>query len=99
MSKKLNAKSLRQGQTVYFVVLGGGKRYIIVIKFLENEYLATNAATANRLGSKATYSRRKATRKAKELNRMMKDNARIIIGSNERTTRAKDLCWWSNYEG
>ena len=70
MTKKLTAKSIRQGQTVYHTYT----RYdLILVKCvpLISVIDASYARSILTLHKCATYSRRKATSKAKELNRMM----------------------------
>tara|TARA_R110000851_G_scaffold101060_1_gene217023 strand:- start:492 stop:734 length:243 start_codon:yes stop_codon:yes gene_type:complete len=77
MAKKLTAKSIRQGQTVYIVSNENFDRSKFVTSAFICEsgiYFSEKKATAQRLihsGRFITYSRRKATSKAKELNRMM----------------------------
>lgn len=77
MAKKLTAKSIRQGQTVYII----SNENFNVSKFVtsafvceSSSYFSESKTDVERLlesGRLVTYSRRKAARKAKELNRMM----------------------------
>jgi len=73
MVKKLTAKSIRQGQTVY--VITHGENYddgysVVRIRLLKPKTSKTLINYMTESG-KVFYSRRKAIRKAKELNRMM----------------------------
>ena len=73
MSRKVTAKSIRQGQTAYtlFRELNSEKRHVSIKLILKsNDFSVYVAGDLDALGF-ITYSRRKATSKAKELNRMM----------------------------
>ena len=74
MAKKLTAKSIRQGQTVYYVLKVASDTYKCHGSFMYSNWRRLSAM--KRFERKrdviySTYSRHKATRKAKELNRMM----------------------------
>lgn len=74
MTKKLTAKSIRQGQTVYYVLKMDSETYKCHGSFLYSSLralIAKNRIMNNRDAIYSSYSRRKAIRKAKELNRMM----------------------------
>ena len=80
MAKKLTAKSIRQGQTVYIVIRGciESPKMVVTAGFLRSNNEAKSAVSLVSCkvsmiskGGHITYSRRKATSKAKELNRMM----------------------------
>lgn len=67
MTKKLTAKSIRQGQTVYELHSVGNVwlEYVVERRYIINTLRSPHSRYA-------FYSRRKAVRKAKELNHMMR---------------------------
>ncbi len=81
MTKKLTAKSIRQGQTVHLV---SADRSVRKVRILNNVFVCAYSTVASIIRFNGgvesndnarfiTYSRRKAISKAKELNRMMGD--------------------------
>ena len=71
MAKKLNEKSIRQGQTVYVAVpspIHSPPNVVISMLVCERRYGAARFVTQDNYGYFTTYSRRKAERKAKQLN-------------------------------
>lgn len=72
MAKKLTAKSIRQGQTVYVVSDLAGCKFLVCRNFVcDRLYIELTKLSVSICNHRIFYSRRKAISKAKELNRMM----------------------------